>query len=91
VTEIVREQYLTDLFRNCDAECALVRVTFSDGECCDIRILSTMHAEAGGDIVAEVVQSVMSTRPHLWNKAMINLHLQDVVRVEVGDEYWFGE
>ena len=63
MSDLIREQYLTDLFRRCDDSGDLVRVTFSFGECFDLRIGSTMHAEAGGDIVASVVRCIRCAIP----------------------------
>lgn len=89
VNNSIREQELTDLFRRYEVGNAIVRVRFSDGECYDLRVNSTMHADAGGDIVATVIQSINSDNPDRWKKAAMNFKLENVVRVEVDGECVF--
>ena len=60
----------------------VVRIAFDDGEEYRLRIVSTAHAEEGGDIVADVVESIASKRPGLWQNDAMNFYLKDVVRVD---------
>ena len=57
-----------------------VRVSFLDASVFVIRIVSTMHAEEGGDVVAEVIQTVQG--PEWKAGGMMNFHLKDVLAVE---------
>ena len=57
-------------------------VRFTDGEVYDLRVISTMHAEEGGDVVAEVVHNVTSRSPNtVPDGAFINLYLADVEQI----------
>ena len=69
-----------------------VRVFFNNGATYDLRILSTMHAEEGGDVVADVVETIQPPKsgPLVdWSNAAMNFRLEDVVRVEDGNEHIF--
>ena len=57
-------------------------VRFTDGEVYDLRVISTMHAEGGGDVVAEVVRNVTSRSPNtVPDGAFINFYLADVEQI----------
>ena len=84
-------EHLTDLFRRFEKAKKEVRVSFANDSVYELQILSTGHAEAGGDIVADVVRSVRSDCPDLWETAAMNFKLDHVVRVEAGDECLFAK
>ncbi len=93
VTVIVRMtsiEMLINLFRRVEDAKSSVRVSFDDGSRYDLLILSTGHAEEGGDIIASVVRSIESVQPNLWKAGAINFKLEDVVRVESQDECLFS-
>lgn len=82
-------EMLIDLFRRFEDAKTPVQVSFGDGSLYDLRILSTMHAEEGGDIVADVLRSIQSSRPRSWSGTAMNFNLDDVVRVETDGECVF--
>jgi hypothetical protein len=84
----INEQ-LTDLFSRIEDAKKEVRVSFANGSVYDLQIVSTWHAEAGGDIVADVVRSIRSDCPERWETAAMNFKLDDVIRVEAEDECLF--
>jgi hypothetical protein len=81
---------LIELFRQAEDKKLPVRVSFADGSRFDLLVRSTTHAEAGGDIVADVLRSIGSPAPALWKTAAMNFKLEDVVRVETTDECFFA-
>ena len=89
MARVITNEQLTDLFSRLEDAKAEARVSFADDGVYDIRIVSTWHAEAGGDIVANVIRSVQSDCPERWKTAAMNFKLDDVVRVEAGDECLF--
>ena len=69
-----------------------LRVYFRDGEGYDLNIVSTMHAEEGGDIVADVIRVIHTAKPEFrWDEAAMNFVLSEVVKVESGDKCLFTE
>jgi len=81
---------LADLFNRVkDAE-KQVRVSFADGSIYDLQIVSTWHVEAGGDIIANVVRSIVSPCPERWETMAMNFKIGDVVRVEGQGERLFS-
>jgi hypothetical protein len=82
-------EMLIDLFRRFEDAKAPVQVSFRDGSLYDLRILSTMHAEEGGDVVADVLRSIRSSHPERWNGAAMNFRLDSVVRVQTDNECLF--
>ena len=59
---------LLDLFRAWEDKEGDLRVSFFGGEYYDLNILSTMHAEEGGDIVADVVRVIQTENPKIrWD------------------------
>jgi len=66
---------------------ALVR--FSDGSAYELQVLSTMHAEEGGDIVADVLRVIVPEAAgddRDWRGKCMNFLLSDVVEVTVGSQ-----
>lgn len=51
------EAALLSLFRDLERSAAPVLIRFSDGDAYVARVVSTMHAEAGDNIVAEVIRA----------------------------------
>ena len=69
----------------------LAVVRFTDGEAYDLRFISTAHAEAGGDIVAEVVRTISSNDNGAVSEgAFINFYLADVESVVLDGACVFG-
>ena len=66
-------------------------VRFRDGDAYIVRVVSTMHAEAGDDIVAEVLQCVAaSAGSTIPTGAFMNFLLGDVAEVPAGGESPFA-
>ena len=86
---MITSAQLTELFGRLENAATEARVSFSDGNVYDLKILSTCHAEAGGDIVADVVRSIQSDGAGRWESGAMNFNIEDVVRVEAGDECLF--
>jgi hypothetical protein len=82
IARVTANEQLTDLFSRAEDAKKEVRVSFTDGSVYDLRIVSTWHADSGGDIVANVVRSVRTDCPERWETAAMNFELDDVVRVE---------
>lgn len=62
----------------------LALIRFNDGDIDELRVISTMHAEEGGDVVAEVVRVVLSPKGGAQpNGTFINFFLVDVVQVTI--------
>ena len=81
---------LIQLFRSYEDVEQPVRVTFRAGDAYDLEILSADHAEAGGDIVADVVQVIRPSEPPFdWSDAAMNFKLDDVLTVECGGQRLF--
>ena len=85
------EKQLVEIFDRFFESKKLVRVCFEDGAIYDLRILSTMHAEEGGDVVADVqtIRPPKSGPLFDWSKAAMNFRLEDVLQVEHEDERLF--
>jgi hypothetical protein len=86
------EKQLVDIFERFSENKRPVRVSFDNRATYDLRILSTMHAEEGGDVVADVVKTIQPPKsgPLIdWSTAAMNFRLEDVVRIEDGDERLF--
>jgi hypothetical protein len=51
------------------------------------KILSSMHAEEGGDILAHVLETIKSAGepPDRWSGAAMNFRLEEVVVVQKGN------
>ena len=58
-------------------------VRFRDGDAYAVRVISTMHAEAGGNIVAEVLPSTPRGGP-IPAGSFVDFQLADVAEVVVG-------
>ncbi|MDA0812994.1 MAG: hypothetical protein O3C21_11495 [Verrucomicrobia bacterium] len=89
IARLTTNEQLTDLLSRLEDAKGEARVSFADGGVYDLRIVSTWHAEAGGDIVADVVRSVQSDCSERLETAAMNFKLDDVVRLESGDECLF--
>jgi hypothetical protein len=87
VTDSTLLAVLDDLERG--SRLAIVR--FTDGEAYDLRFISTVHAEEGGDIVAEVIRNVSSSAEEAFPEgAFINFYLADVESVILDGVCVFG-
>ena len=85
-----RDEELIGLFRSYEDTPQALRVTFRFGEAYDLEILSTSHAEDGGDIVADVVRVIQPSDPPFdWSDSAMNFHLEDVLTVESGERRLF--
>ena len=74
-----RDQWL-NAFRSFEESGRAVRVEFSDGNVYDLKVLSTMHAEEGGDVVADVLRTVRGPQ---WNSdGAMNFYLDEVVNAQ---------
>src|SRR5437879_2916985 len=78
------KQQLLQIFVGSEEEC--FTVTFCDGSAYKVKVLSSMHAEEGGDIVADVMETIKSAGepPNRWSGAAMNFRLEDVARVQKG-------
>ena len=69
----------------------LAVIRFHDGEVYDLRIISTMHADAGGDIVAELVRTAFTKAANaIPDGSFINFDLADVDSVTLDGVRLFG-
>ena len=69
----------------------LAVVRFTDGEAYDLRIISTMHAEEGGDVVAEVARNLRtSATDAIPEGAFMNFYLADVESITIDGVCVFG-
>jgi hypothetical protein len=82
-------QRLVELFESYCQSGKPVRVSFENAVY-DLRILSTMHAEEGGDVVADVLRIVKRRRPdECWDHSAMNFNIRDVMKVEAENECLF--
>jgi hypothetical protein len=79
---------LIDIFERFYKTKKPLRGSFADASY-DLRILSTLHAEARGDIVTDVIRIIVSPNPELWKSAAKSFKLHDVVRIEADNEWLF--
>jgi hypothetical protein len=69
----------------------LAIVRFTDGEVYELRIVSTMHAEEGGDIIAEVIRTISPRASEtVRDGAFIDFFLADVESVTLDGICIFG-
>lgn len=69
----------------------LAVVRFNDGEVYELRIVSTVHADAGGDVVAEVVRSPFTKAADaIPDGSFMNFDLADVDSVTLDGVCIFG-
>ena len=79
---MVTDIALLSVLRQLELSAADATVRFRDGEAYIVRVISTMHADEGGDIVAEVVQSLAARlNGNILVGAFMNFLLADVVQV----------
>jgi hypothetical protein len=61
----------------------IARVSFHDGGVYDLRVLSDMHAEEGGDVVAEIVGRIRARRadfPAVGD--VVNVRLAEIAEIK---------
>jgi hypothetical protein len=64
---------------------------FQDGDVFELRIVSTMHADAGGDIVAELVRTAFTKAANVIpDGSFINFNLADVDSIALDGACIFG-
>jgi hypothetical protein len=81
----VKDSALLAILDDLERKSLVSTVSFMDGEIYHLRIVSTMHAEEGDDIVAEVVKVSHSVASEAVPEgAFINFKVADVSRVMVG-------
>jgi len=86
----VKETMLLSVLNRLGQESLVARVRFNDGEVYDLRVVSTMHAEEGGDAVAEVVRvASLPTGGKIPYGEIINFSLADVNQVTLDGECLF--
>jgi hypothetical protein len=76
------KERLLQIFTESEGE--FFKLIFRDGSAYKIKVVSSMHVEEGGDIVADVVETIKSAGepPDRWTGAAMNFHLEEVARVE---------
>jgi hypothetical protein len=86
----VEESRLLSILNRLDEQALAALFRFSDGEVYNLRVVSTMHAEDGGDVVAEVVR-VASSPPtgKIPVGEFINFSLSEVIQVTLDGECVF--
>ena len=78
------------VLRHLEATAGTALVRFHDGDSYVVRVISTMHAEAGDDIVAKVLKCIAnSTGVTIPTGAFMNFVIADVSQIEVGEESTF--
>ena len=78
---------LLSLFHHLEQQSLAALVRFGDGGAYELRVISTSHAEAGGDVVADVLRVLSPDAAGIvWIGACMNFLLSDVVQVTVAGE-----
>ncbi|AWM37354.1 hypothetical protein GobsT_46830 [Gemmata obscuriglobus] len=72
---------LLSLLHELDRSSADAVIRFYDGEAYGVRVISTAHADAGGDVIAEILTVAAGSIPV---GAFMNFALTDVAEVRVG-------
>ena len=82
-------QQLLQLFVKSEGD--TFKITFRHGGAYILKVLSSMHAKEGDDVVADVVETVKNAGepPEHWTKAAMNFRLCDIKQVERGEECLF--
>lgn len=84
------EETLLSVLRNLDEAAAAAVVRFRDGDTYLVRVVSTLHAEEGGDVVADVLQVLAApTGLALPDGVCMNFLLEDVAEVTVAGKRVF--
>ena len=82
---------LLSIFRDLESRSTTTMLRFRDGDAYIVRVISTMHAEEGEDIVAEILgKASVSNSSSIPNGAFIDFVLADVAQVVVDGECVFG-
>jgi hypothetical protein len=83
------KEKLLEIFVGSEEEC--FTVTFRDGSAYKVNVRSSMHADEGGDIVAEVLETIKSAGepPDRWSGAAMNFRLEQVAAVQKGNARLF--
>jgi len=86
----MRESTLLSVLNRLDQQSLVALVRFNNGEVYNLRVVSTMHADEGGDAVAEVVRVASSpTLRKIPDGEFINFSLSDVIQVTLDAECIF--
>ncbi len=86
----MRGSTLLSVLNRLDEQSLIARVRFNNGEVYNLRVVSTMHADEGGDAVAEVVRVASSpTLGKVPHGEFINFSLSDVIEVTLDGECLF--
>ena len=85
------EGTLLSILRDLGDSAAAAVVRFGDGDAYLVRVVSTMHAEEGGDIVADILQvlATPTTGRGLPAGVVMNFQLSDVAEVTVAGKRVF--
>ena len=86
----MRESTLLSVLNRLDRQSLVARFRFDNGEVYNLRVVSTTHADEGGDAVAEVVRVPSSpTLGTIPDGEFINFSLLDVIQVTLDGECIF--
>jgi hypothetical protein len=78
---------LLSVFRHLEQQSLPALVRFADGSAYELGVISTAHAEAGGDVVADVLRVVSpKAAGGDWSGACMNFLLSDVMQVTAGGQ-----
>ena len=84
------DEALLSVLRGVDESGAAAVVRFRDGDAYLVQVVSTMHAEEGGDVVADVLQVIASPAGRgIPVGACMNFLLADVAEVTVAGQRVF--
>lgn len=75
---------LLSVFRDLEPSAGTAWVRFHDGDAYIVRVISAMHAEAGDDIVVEVLSPDLCGGDLIPTGSFINFQLADIAEVRVG-------
>ena len=86
------DEALLSVLRRVDERGAAAVVRFRDGDAYLVEVVSTMHAEAGGDVVADVLQVISPPAGGgIPAGACMNFFLADVAEVAVAGQRVFPD
>jgi hypothetical protein len=86
--EVATDATLLSVLRDLERTTAPALIRFRDGQAYVVRVISTMHAEAGDNIVAEVLRPIAATAGvPIPAGAFMDFLLCDVVEVVPGDAH----
>ena len=75
---------LLSALRSLEPSAGTAQVRLHDGDAYTVRVISTMYAEFGDEIVAEVLESDSASAGAIPAGSFMNFLLADVVEVKVG-------